>query len=934
MNTYPDLYSDLYDAAFPLSPLDTRVEVKTGTVWTDVTDWVYQRNPVTITRGRPDETSNANPSSCALTLNNRAKQFSPRNPTGPYYGKIGRNSPLRLSLPSAAGTVLRLEDDNTSYAWCPDAPRLNFTGDLDLRLELDLSSYGQMTLATKWNSSTDRAWAFQLNPTGTLVLEYIDSSDVGHLDTGTAPIPLGHIAVRVTLQVDNGSSGRTTTFYTASTIAGPWTQLGDAVVKTGALTGLFATPAPITVGFSPGYITTSGNTNHTGPNGRVYAFEMLSGIDGTTVASPVFAGQPVGARMFLDTQGNPWLTAGTASIDDRDYRFHGEVPAWTPRWDSTGNDITAELTVSGVLRRLGAPTQRPLDSAMHRAYTRITGTPAPVAYWPCEDGSGSVQLASALTGAAPMNIAGTPQLAGNSSFAGSAPIPLVADSSWDGPVPATATTANTLRFNLLVSTGSEPADGTILARLYTSGTVAFADLVYGTGGALQAVGYDSGGNQLFATLAIRFAILDKPCRVSLELQTSGSDVQYSIVVIFTANTGFSGGTATVAGSIGHATQVRIAPLGGVDQVAIGHITVQATWDSLFGQVSSALIGWSGESAGARFIRLCQEEGVPYRVYGHPSDTVTMGPQSTQTFLALLQECETADHGMITEAREALAIGYRTRVSMLNQGATAALSYTSKHLSPDVLPTDDDLLTINDMTASRSGGGSSARVYQADGPLSVLAPPDGVGPYQSAQTVNVQSDAMLPDQAGWLVHLGTVDELRYPALPVNLARSAVASVADDLAAVDLGDRVTVSDPPAFLPPDDISQLVRGLTETCYAFTRTISFACAPESAYRVGVYGDATLGRYDTDGSIVAVAVDATATSLKVATVNAGSPLWTTDSADWPFDIQVAGERMTVTEVSGSSSPQTFTVTRSVNGVVKDQAAGTAVSLFQPAVYSL
>jgi hypothetical protein len=39
-------------------------------------------------------------------------------------------------------------------------------------------------------------------------------------------------------------------------------------------------------------------------------------------------------------------------------------------------------------------------------------------------------------------------------------------------------------------------------------------------------------------------------------------------------------------------------------------------------------------------------------------------------------------------------------------------------------------------------------------------------------------------------------------------------------------------------------------------------------------------------------------------------------------------------VSGASSPQTFTVTRSVNGVVKAQLAGAAISLFAPAYYVL
>jgi hypothetical protein len=74
--------------------------------------------------------------------------------------------------------------------------------------------------------------------------------------------------------------------------------------------------------------------------------------------------------------------------------------------------------------------------------------------------------------------------------------------------------------------------------------------------------------------------------------------------------------------------------------------------------------------------------------------------------------------------------------------------------------------------------------------------------------------------------------------------------------------------------------------------------------------------------------------MQVDTTNAASPLWTTNAADFPFDINVAGERMTVTNISGSSSPQTFTITRSVNGVAKAQTAGTDVRLFFPAIVSL
>ena len=44
--------------------------------------------------------------------------------------------------------------------------------------------------------------------------------------------------------------------------------------------------------------------------------------------------------------------------------------------------------------------------------------------------------------------------------------------------------------------------------------------------------------------------------------------------------------------------------------------------------------------------------------------------------------------------------------------------------------------------------------------------------------------------------------------------------------------------------------------------------------------------------------------------------------------------MTVTDITGTSSPQTFTVTRSVNGVVKAQASGADVRLWFPPILAM
>jgi hypothetical protein len=65
------------------------------------------------------------------------------------------------------------------------------------------------------------------------------------------------------------------------------------------------------------------------------------------------------------------------------------------------------------------------------------------------------------------------------------------------------------------------------------------------------------------------------------------------------------------------------------------------------------------------------------------------------------------------------------------------------------------------------------------------------------------------------------------------------------------------------------------------------------------------------------------------------PLWTTDAAEMPFDVDIGGERVTVTNIGApSGSDQAVTVSRSVNGVVKAHDAGTPVRLWNPARYGL
>jgi hypothetical protein len=627
---------------------------------------------------------------------------------------------------------------------------------------------------------------------------------------------------------------------------------------------------------------------------------------------------------------NQPLRVSVPSGNDKSYRFWGEVPAWPQSWDVSGTDVWVDVQAAGILRRLGQG-QTPLKSVMYRTFTSPTLADPPVAYWPCEDMAEATSIASGI-GGSPMTFTGTPTLHSNSDFVASDQLPVMASASFTGgPAPYAATGKTQLRF--LVSV---PAAGTTnlatFCRVFTSGTAARWEVYYDSPGGLAIRSFDTGGSVISDSGLTSFLVNGVPMRMSIELTEIGGNVNWSLVV---DKIGFIAGatSGTLVGyTVGTVRSVALAPDGNLTTVAMGHVSLQTNVTSIF-DLGSQLNGYAPENPTNRLTRLLQEEGILQQIItdGASGNPVTMGAQGRLSLLALIEECIAADGGILLEAFNGLGLGTRTRLSLYNQAAALTLSYSGNQLSAVPTPVDDDQYTRNDVTVNRANG-SSARATQTTGPLSVLVPPAGVGRYDTSLTLNIASDDDLADHAGWRLHLGTVDEARYPQISINLAHPTFTSsgLRAQALAVRPGDRITITNPPPWIPPDDISQLALGCTETIDHFEHRITFNCAPESPYRVAVLDDATLARLDTDGSQLTDDITATATTFNVA-VTSGQ-LWTT--TDVPFDAAVGGERITVTAVSGAVSPQTITATRSVNGVTVAHHAGDDIRLFQPMTLAL
>lgn len=90
---------------FPGNLLNIKAEILINGAWIDISQYVYMRNDMIISRGLPDETQEAVPSSMTFTLNNRDGRFSASNPNGAYAPYLTRNTQVRFSVVNQASNA-------------------------------------------------------------------------------------------------------------------------------------------------------------------------------------------------------------------------------------------------------------------------------------------------------------------------------------------------------------------------------------------------------------------------------------------------------------------------------------------------------------------------------------------------------------------------------------------------------------------------------------------------------------------------------------------------------------------------------------------------------------------------------------------------------------------------------------------------------------
>jgi hypothetical protein len=266
---------------------------------------------------------------------------------------------------------------------------------------------------------------------------------------------------------------------------------------------------------------------------------------------------------------------------------------------------------------------------------------------------------------------------------------------------------------------------------------------------------------------------------------------------------------------------------------------------------------------------------------------------------------------------------------MNQPVTMSLDVARGHVKLPLEPAADDEVLTNQFTLTNSNG-SFSMASDADSVARV-----GVSP--GSATVNLLNDSTLDDDLNFKLRVGVQSELRVPTLVIDLRDTP--ELIPRWLKMDIGSRYTTANLTSQYPPGILDQILVGYTETIDATTWKVALTGAPFDPWRVAVaaadVGDTGefIGRADTDdgGTVLAspLTKKATGAADTLSITIASGPLWTTVADNYPSDIDVEGERMTALSASGASSPQTLTVLRAINGVVKAHAAGASVSLWNP-----
>lgn len=546
-------------------------------------------------------------------------------------------------------------------------------------------------------------------------------------------------------------------------------------------------------------------------------------------------------------------------------------------------DVEVPIQATGRLRKL-----RRSQKLVISTLTRAISTTAPIAWWPCEDGTQATRAASGLPGGSPMHTdGGTVAFGAVTGPPGTSNLPdTTGGGQLVGFIPVTTATSYRIEFTAKfpsISSGAiSPAATVLPAGGPTNGieTWVFGANANGEGGAYIRWSGDGGTSTDFRSTNVD---LDdgQQHHIRLDFSNNGGSMRVNITIDNAAVGGSFPWTPARDWSVPtrfigapHTFQAKLA--------SIGEIAVWAPWSSSV-DTFAAFGGYAGELATDRVDRLCAEASVPVIVQVGDVPAQAMGPQLVDTFSNLLDQCADVDNGLLHDAGPFGSLVYSSGSYRYN--APVALALTKDQLGSNFAGTYDDQNLVNTVTVTRVNG-SSATYTDADSE-------DLDGDYGVPVTLNAATDEQLQFLAPARVHLGTWDGYRIPQIPLDARH--LPEIVEDLLTSTVPYRVSPGVVPSPYPPGKMDQFAEGFSITLDTDTFRYALVCSPYDLWRVAVIDDpVNPWVLDAAASTLTAAVTETATALPITT--ASGPLLSTLGSDYPRDINLDGEQVTFTAV--------------------------------------
>lgn len=920
---------------FPDEPLAFCYEFYVGNDWVDVTSDIDEERLVTIARGWQEESkgTSTDPSKAQFQVYNDDGDYSPANPEGPWYGYLDVNTPMRITLGRGEDAFGRVVANG-----------------------LGSSDWGQPWTTPKGSGGVVAAANYAVN--GSAATISVPAVNAYRFAILSGPLlRTVEVCAQVTIPVTNitGAPVWPLSVLMRGVSDTDWVYAGASINTDETVSiGIYHFDGTVIAASTvvPGLVHTSAQAlmvraQAEGDSYRAKVWAASAAEPYDWQVDGHFTGNDAPgwvAVMALVPTGNTNTMPLVSTIDNvtvRVPRFHGELSDLRVRWDESEQTMKTHMVAQGIRRRLGQGAS-PLLSAARRRINHIlttsVGQPYIKNWWPLEDEadvaiSSVEEVIGTTSKPVAVNYAGGASFGGHTNPPGA---PRALRVSNDGQVylnvgPGTVTNAWAVAFAAQVdynkagilhvdaSTGGSNswnmrvivgADGNIYVQRTITGIGGIQDLIITR--SVRAAGWgdndwhhyiiacrQSGAN-LVTELWVDGALTDTHTSLSVTVQALN-------LIQLTTETTYPGPIAFS----------QIVLLTGAS--SSWHVdTVDA--------ISDAALGHRGERAGRRIERILAEESINFDYIGNLDDTEPMGPQPTATVLKILDQCAESDQGVLTDPVGTLGFLYRTRTSAYHQLTTLTLDYAQGQLDPPLEPARDDTWLRNDIRVARIGGAPPVRAQLLIGRKSVLAPHlGGSGRYDEGFELSLYSDGQCVGIAWWKLGVGTQEGTRYPRVTLDLSTEQIiaAGLTDNALDMDIFDLMALVNMFKKHDPKSAGLLLRGYTETLRNFVHKITFTCMQEGPFRVGVV-DASDNKVDAANSTITGGPFAAGVTT-ISVLPTSGP-WVTGAVT--LDLDIGGEEVRATNIAGTS-PQTFTVLRSRNGVSKTLTNGTRVRLARP-----